>query len=58
LEKKLEDEANGCKNHSEDSDFVTAIQFSTDHPYGIAIALLDMKSNILKVISPFVLDMH
>lgn len=55
LGKKLEYEAKCCKLHSEDDAFVTAVQFCNNYPYGKAIALLDMESKILKVISPFVL---
>lgn len=51
LGKKLEYEGNHCKIHDEDGTFVTAVQFSKKHPYGKAIALLDMQSKLLKVIS-------
>lgn len=45
--KKLEYEPKNCK-HAE-LDFITAVEFSADHPYGKAVALLDTKSGLIKV---------
>ncbi|XP_020272734.1 glycine-rich domain-containing protein 1 [Asparagus officinalis] len=45
--KKLECEPKNC--HHIELNFITAVEFSADHPYGRAIALLDIESSLIKV---------
>ncbi|OMP01665.1 hypothetical protein COLO4_11678 [Corchorus olitorius] len=48
LGRKLDYEPKHCEKHRNEGDFMTAVEFSADHPYGQAIALLDRKSGCLK----------
>ncbi|KAL8117873.1 hypothetical protein AgCh_015675 [Apium graveolens] len=47
--RKLEYEPKHCEKRRSDQDFLTAVEFSAEDPYGRAVALFDLKSGILKV---------
>ncbi|XP_038716053.1 glycine-rich domain-containing protein 2-like [Tripterygium wilfordii] len=47
--RKLEYETKKNEKHSGEHDFMTAVEISADYPYGKAAALLNLKSEILKV---------
>ncbi|KAG9440060.1 hypothetical protein H6P81_020225 [Aristolochia fimbriata] len=47
--RKLEYEPKYCSNQKNECDFMTAVSFSTEDPYGKAIALLNLKSSLLMV---------
>ncbi|CAN1184389.1 40S ribosomal protein S4 [Linum perenne] len=47
--RKLDFESNNCEKWSSEQDFMTAVEFSTEHPYGNAVALMDLKSDIIKM---------
>ncbi|GFZ18880.1 DNA-binding protein, putative [Actinidia rufa] len=49
--RKLEYEPKHCAKHGNerDHDFMTVVEFSTEDPYGRAVALLDLKSGLFKV---------
>ncbi|XP_030974427.1 glycine-rich domain-containing protein 1 [Quercus lobata] len=47
--RKLEYEPKHCEKHRSEQDFMTAIEFSKEDPYGKAVALLDLKSGFLRV---------
>ncbi|KAA8538218.1 hypothetical protein F0562_027959 [Nyssa sinensis] len=47
--RKLGYEIKNCERHKNEQDFMTVIEFSTENPYGKAIALLNLKSGFLKV---------
>nr|XP_017218219.1 PREDICTED: glycine-rich domain-containing protein 1-like isoform X1 [Daucus carota subsp. sativus]XP_017218220.1 PREDICTED: glycine-rich domain-containing protein 1-like isoform X1 [Daucus carota subsp. sativus] len=47
--RKLEYEPKHCEKSRSDLDFLTAVQFSAEDPYGRAVALLDLKYGIYKV---------
>jgi hypothetical protein len=49
--KRLDFEQKCCRSHNEYGAFVTAVEFSKEYPYGKAIALLDMKSKLIKVLN-------
>ncbi|KAJ7953480.1 glycine-rich domain-containing protein 1-like [Quillaja saponaria] len=42
--RKLEYEPRYCGKHENEADFLTAVEFSVEDPYGKAVALLDLKS--------------
>lgn len=47
--KKLDFETkHNCKKDEQDN-FITAVEFSTKNPYGIALALIDIKAGVLQV---------
>ncbi|KAG6577614.1 Glycine-rich domain-containing protein 1, partial [Cucurbita argyrosperma subsp. sororia] len=46
---KLDYEPKNCGKHNHDSDFVTAIEFSAEYPYGRAVALFDLKFGVIKI---------
>ncbi|GMI77352.1 Glycine-Rich Domain Protein1 [Hibiscus trionum] len=47
--RKLGYEINSSKNQKNEEHFVTAVEFSTDHPYGKAVALINFKSGIIQI---------
>ncbi|KAF9667563.1 hypothetical protein SADUNF_Sadunf15G0036300 [Salix dunnii] len=47
--KKLDYEPKYCKKKRSERDFMTAVEFSAENPYGKAVALLDLKSGSVKV---------
>lgn len=47
--RKLEYEITNCEKHKTEQNFMTAVKFSTEYPYGKAVALFDLKSGFLKV---------
>ena len=47
--RKLEYEPKHCEKHRSEQDFLTAVEFSMEDPYGKAVALLDLKSGFFKV---------
>ncbi|KAL5822007.1 hypothetical protein ACOSQ3_023889 [Xanthoceras sorbifolium] len=47
--RKLDYEPRNCEKQRTEEDFMTAVEFSADDPYGKAIALLDLKSGVIKV---------
>ncbi|KAK4585024.1 hypothetical protein RGQ29_022620 [Quercus rubra] len=47
--RKLEYEPKHCEKHRSEQDFMTAVEFSKEDPYGKAVALLDLKSGFLRV---------
>lgn len=47
--KKLDYECNYCEKPKNEQDFMTAVEFSAENPYGKAVALLNLKSGFLKV---------
>ncbi|GMY12340.1 glycine-rich domain-containing protein 1 [Fagus crenata] len=47
--RKLEYEAKHCEKHRSEQNFLTAVEFSMEDPYGKAVALLDLKSGFFKV---------
>lgn len=49
--KRLDFEQKCCEGHNEYGVFITAVEFSNEYPYGKAIALLDMKSKLIKVLN-------
>lgn len=46
---KLEYEHTHCAKRRNQNNFMTAIEFSSEHPYGRALALLDLKSGVINV---------
>ncbi|XP_015065966.1 glycine-rich domain-containing protein 1 [Solanum pennellii] len=46
---KLDYEHKHCAKRRNQDDFMTAIEFSSEHPYGKALALLDLKSGVINV---------
>lgn len=46
--RKLECEIN-CEKHKNEQNFMTAVKYSAEYPYGKAVALFDLKSASLKV---------
>ncbi|KAH7656517.1 Glycine-rich domain-containing protein-like protein [Dioscorea alata] len=52
LGRKLEYEPKN-NNKQNDKEFITVVEFSTEHPYGKALALLSLKSGPLRVTQPF-----
>ncbi|KAM7275109.1 hypothetical protein ACFE04_016975 [Oxalis oulophora] len=47
--KKLDYESKHCEHQRTEQDFMTVVEFSAKFPYGKAVALLDLKSEFLKV---------
>lgn len=47
--RKLDYEPKYCEKHSSEQDFLTAVEFSAEDPYGKAVALLNLKSGFVKV---------
>lgn len=47
--RKLDYEPKHCKNKKTEQDFMTAIEFSADCPYGRAVALIDFKRGVFEV---------
>ena len=47
--KKLDYECSYCEKPKNEQDFMTAVEFSAENPYGKAVALLNLKSGFLKV---------
>lgn len=47
--RKLDYECNYCEKPKNEQDFMTAVEFSAENPYGKAVALLNLKSGFLKV---------
>lgn len=47
--RKLEYEPKHCEKHSSEQDFITAVEFSAEYPYGNAVALLNLKSGMVEV---------
>lgn len=47
--RKLDYEPKHCEKQRTEEDFMTAAEFSAADPYGKAIALLDLKSGVVKV---------
>jgi hypothetical protein len=47
--RKLEYECNYCEKPKNEQDFMTAVEFSAENPYGKAVALLNLKSGFLEV---------
>ncbi|KAB5524427.1 hypothetical protein DKX38_022176 [Salix brachista] len=47
--KKLDFEPKCCEKKRSERDFMTAVEFSAENPYGKAVALLDLKSGSVKV---------
>ena len=47
--KKLDFEPKCCEEKRSERDFMTAVEFSAENPYGKAVALLDLKSGSVKV---------
>ncbi|KAK2986691.1 hypothetical protein RJ640_010916 [Escallonia rubra] len=47
--RKLDYEPKHCEKRGSDCDFITAVEFSAEDPYGRAVALLDLKSGVVKV---------
>ena len=47
--RKLEYEPKHCEKQRNDRDFLTAVEFSVEDPYGKALALFDFKSGTVKV---------
>ncbi|KAJ6868483.1 glycine-rich domain-containing protein 1-like isoform X1 [Populus alba x Populus x berolinensis] len=47
--KKLDFEPEHCEKKRSEQDFMTAVEFSAEYPYGKAVALLDLKSGFVKV---------
>ncbi|XVE86905.1 hypothetical protein DITRI_Ditri18aG0073200 [Diplodiscus trichospermus] len=48
LGRKLDYEPKHCEKQRDEKNFVTAVEFSAEHPYGKAVASLDLKSGCLK----------
>ncbi|XVE83016.1 hypothetical protein DITRI_Ditri16bG0052600 [Diplodiscus trichospermus] len=48
LGRKLDYEPKHCAKQRNEADFMTAVEFSAEHPYGKAVALLDLKYGCLK----------
>ncbi|KAL2939085.1 Glycine-rich domain-containing protein 2 [Bienertia sinuspersici] len=47
--RKLDFEPRHCEMQKSEQDFMTAVEFSTEYPYGNAIALIDFKHGILTI---------
>lgn len=47
--RKLGYEPKHHETQKKERDFVTAVEFSADSPYGEAIALINLKSGVVKV---------
>ncbi|TXG60033.1 hypothetical protein EZV62_014606 [Acer yangbiense] len=47
--RKLDYEPKICEKRRTEEDFMTAVEFSAEDPYGKPIALLDLKSGVIKV---------
>ncbi|PON38888.1 Glycine-rich domain-containing protein-like [Parasponia andersonii] len=47
--RKLDYEPKHCEKHKNEQDFMTAVEFSAEDPYGRAVALLNLKSGFVKV---------
>ncbi|XP_062100865.1 glycine-rich domain-containing protein 1 [Humulus lupulus] len=47
--RKLDYEPKHCEKHKNEKDFITAVEFSAEDPYGKAVALLNLKSGFVKV---------
>lgn len=47
--KKLEYETKQCEKHKSEKEAITVVEFSTEDPYGRAVALLDLKSGFFMV---------
>lgn len=47
--RKLDFEPKHCGKQRSEQDFMTAVEFSAEDPYGKAVALLDLKSGLVKV---------
>ncbi|CAO2828718.1 unnamed protein product [Amaranthus hypochondriacus] len=47
--RRLDFEPKHCEKQRSEQDFMTAVEFSRDHPYGRAVALIDFKHRIFKV---------
>ncbi|XP_024977761.1 glycine-rich domain-containing protein 1 isoform X1 [Cynara cardunculus var. scolymus] len=52
--RKLDYEPKHNDKRGDKHSFMTAVEFSADHPYGRAVALLDLKSGLLTVSSSFI----
>lgn len=47
--RKLDFECKNCERKRSEREFMTLVEFSVEHPYGKALALLDLKSGLVKV---------
>lgn len=47
---RLDYESKQCEKHNRECHLITAVKFSTQEPYGKAVALLDIKSGKVEVI--------
>lgn len=47
--RKLDYEPKQCEKQRSEHDFMTAVEFCAEYPYGRALALFDFKHGILKV---------
>ncbi|KAJ0040712.1 hypothetical protein Pint_27773 [Pistacia integerrima] len=47
--RKLDYEPKNCEKKRTEEDFMTLVEFSAEDPYGKAIALLDLKTGVIKV---------
>ena len=47
--RKLDYEPRCCGKRGNEMDFLTAVEFSTEDPYGKAVALLDLRSGFVMV---------
>ncbi|KAI3785198.1 hypothetical protein L1987_44312 [Smallanthus sonchifolius] len=45
--RKLDYEPKHVNKQTNERNFMTAVEFSADHPYGKAVALIDLKSGVL-----------
>ena len=48
--RKLDYEPRQFEKQGKDMDYLTAVEFSMENPYGKAVALLDLKSAFVKVL--------
>ncbi|KNA12464.1 hypothetical protein SOVF_125400 [Spinacia oleracea] len=47
--RRLDFEPKHCGKHTSEHDYITAVEFCADYPYGRAAALIDFKNGIVKV---------
>lgn len=47
--RKLDFECKNCERKRSEREFMTLVEFSVEHPYGKALALLDLRSGLVKV---------
>ncbi|XP_022153995.1 glycine-rich domain-containing protein 1 isoform X2 [Momordica charantia] len=47
--RKLDYEPKHCEKHNHEQDFVTAVEFSAEYPYGRAVALFNFKYGVIKI---------